>query len=239
LRYEAALFDLGSTLIEYENHDWDTLGRMGLMNAYPFLRQVLPDIPEPVEFGPRFRDAYGQVLDERADYTEKDVYAICTEVFRRMGWNLENNKIEKFIDYYYQPVTEQISLIPGALEVVADLKQDGLVLGLISNSVFPEKFHRAEMERFGLLKHFDFTIFSCTVGIRKPSPRIFEMALRLARVEPSRAFFVGDRPDVDIVGARGAGISTVLKERGRENPTNIEPDYRIKNLMELGSIVLK
>jgi FMN phosphatase YigB (HAD superfamily) len=96
------------------------------------------------------------------------------------------------------------------------------------------------MERFGLLKYFDFTIFSSSVGMRKPGKKIFNMALKRAGVNSSRAIFIGDRFDIDIAGAKNAGITTVLKYReGRENPNNIEPDFNIFNLDELKTIVLK
>jgi len=47
------------------------------------------------------------------------------------------------------------------------------------------------------------------VGYKKPDSRIFEHALRLARVQPHEALFVGDRLDIDVEGARAAGMHAV------------------------------
>jgi putative hydrolase of the HAD superfamily len=51
---------------------------------------------------------------------------------------------------------------------------------------------------------------SGAVGIEKPDPRIFAMALALADVAPDEALYVGDLYPVDVVGARRAGLEPVL-----------------------------
>ena len=157
-----------------------------------------------------------------------------------MELNLTNGVIENFVDIYYKPVRDQITMIEGADEILEKFKNAGLTIGLVSNTIFPEKFHRQEMTEFGLLKYFDFTIFSSSVGVRKPGNLIFEMALEQAGVANKDVVFIGDRFDADIAGATNAGIVSVWKYReGRENPDGIKPDYSIVNLAELETIVLK
>jgi len=239
LKYKAALFDLGSTLIEFENQDWPTLGRMGIKAAYPFMKDRFPQLPELNEFGPTFYQYLRDILDQRTDHTEVELRDSCTKVFQRMGLAMDNGIVEEFVDIYYKPVTDQISLITGAAEILERLKNAGLIIGLVSNSIFPEKFHLGEMKRFGLLKYFDFTIFSSSIGTRKPGKTIFEMALARANVTSSQAIFIGDRFDADIIGAKKMGIVSVWKHReNRENPDNVIPDYSIINLSELETIVL-
>jgi HAD superfamily hydrolase (TIGR01450 family) len=48
------------------------------------------------------------------------------------------------------------------------------------------------------------------VVVGKPQPGIFRIALHRAAVDPSRALFVGDRPDTDVAGARAAGLPVAL-----------------------------
>lgn len=50
------------------------------------------------------------------------------------------------------------------------------------------------------------------VGVEKPDPRLFEIALQALRVHPSRALYVGDLEEVDGVGARAAGMSYLKAE---------------------------
>lgn len=241
MRFKAVLFDLGSTLIEYESHDWPTLGRMGITNAYPYMKKIFPELPELSRFGQSFYQHLRQILDsERHNHIEIDLYNACNRIFKRMGLALKDGLVEEFVKLYYKPVTEQITAIPGAVEILNKINKAGLKIGLISNSIFPEKFHLEEMERFGLLKYFDFTIFSGSVGIRKPKRDIFDMALKNTQTKPSQTVFVGDRFDVDISGAKNVGLVTVWKYReGRENPDDIIPDYSIVNLDELETIILR
>lgn len=241
MKFKAVLFDLGSTLIEYENHDWPTLGKMGLVNAYPYMKKIFPELPELSQFGENFYRNLRYILDnERPGHIEIDIYNACNRIFKRMGLALKDGLVEEFVELYYKPVTEQITVIPGAVEILSKIKKSDITIGLVSNSIFPEKFHLEEMENFGLREYFDFVIFSSSVGTRKPGKDIFNMALRNARTEPSQAIYIGDKFDVDIYGAKNAGLVAVWKyHKGRENPENIEPDYSIVNLGELETIILQ
>ncbi len=240
MKYKAALFDLGSTLIEYENHSWDELGKMGIMAAFPYLQKKFAHLTAVSEFGPLFYKQLRDILDSRTEYSEVELLATITEIFKRLGLRATPTDIESFAEIYYKPVTDQLTMISNADVILEKLKKAGLKIGLVSNSIFPEKYHRKEMESLGLLKYFDFTIFSSTVGMRKPGKAIFDIALKTANVRPSEAIFTGDRFDVDIAGAANAGIVSVWKYRaGRENPDGIEPDYSIEDLIELETIILK
>jgi FMN phosphatase YigB (HAD superfamily) len=76
----------------------------------------------------------------------------------------------------------------GALETLADLRRRGYALGLIT--VCSEDVEQLwdESPFAGL---FDSTVFSCAVGLRKPDPRIYRLALGELGVEPEQAIFVG------------------------------------------------
>jgi len=90
------------------------------------------------------------------------------------------------------------------------LRQQGLKLGLVSNldCTLEEFCRELEVKSF-----FDFTLISYEVGIEKPRPEIFRLALRLAQVEPGEAIHVGDQYLADVVGAKRAGIKALLLDR--------------------------
>lgn len=90
---------------------------------------------------------------------------------------------------------------------LARLKDAGLLLGVVSNS---EGRVTQALEAAGLLGYFDVVIDSGLIGIEKPDPRIFQAALEALRVAPEEALYVGDLYEIDIVGARSAGIEAVL-----------------------------
>ncbi len=96
---------------------------------------------------------------------------------------------------------------PGAEAALRRVKAAGLVAGVISNS---NGSVRSILEAGGLAAHLDFVIDSAVVGVEKPDPRIFRIALAEASVAPEEAVYVGDLYSVDVLGARGVGMEAVL-----------------------------
>ena len=75
------------------------------------------------------------------------------------------------------------------------------------------------LDRLGLGASLAFVIDSAVVGVEKPDPRIFRLALARAGVEPGQAVYVGDLYSVDVIGARAAGIEGILLDpRGYWGP---------------------
>jgi putative hydrolase of the HAD superfamily len=78
------------------------------------------------------------------------------------------------------------------------------------------------MRELDLTPMLDGILTSAEAGARKPSPSIFERALRLAGVSAAEAIHVGDSIDEDVAGARGAGIEPVLIRRdGTPGPQGV------------------
>jgi putative hydrolase of the HAD superfamily len=92
-------------------------------------------------------------------------------------------------------------------ESLSRLRGAGLRLGIVSNS--DGRVEQALAEA-GLREYFDVVIDSSLVGIEKPDPAIFQAALKALGVSPEEALYVGDLYEVDVVGARAAGIEAVL-----------------------------
>jgi FMN phosphatase YigB (HAD superfamily) len=86
----------------------------------------------------------------------------------------------------------------------------------------------------GLTGLFDVVLISDTVGVRKPSPAIFQMALDDVGSVAGDALFVGDNPPVDVEGARSAGLATAWVRAGREWPVALpRADYEADTLVGL------
>ncbi len=121
--------------------------------------------------------------------------------------------------------------MPGGVEVLREVKAAGLPIGLVSNAgATPGFVLREIMDGYGLLEHFDHTVFSDEVELSKPSPAIFERALEPFDVAPGEAVFVGDQPVLDVRGPREAGLWTV--QLGDLTADGIEPHARIARLDE-------
>lgn len=99
---------------------------------------------------------------------------------------------------------------PEARGVLEELRQRGLRLAVVSNwdVSLPEVL--ADLALAPLL---DATVTSAAAGAAKPDPAIFAAALAELGVEPGAAIHVGDSPELDLAGARAAGIRAVLIDR--------------------------
>lgn len=103
--------------------------------------------------------------------------------------------------------------VPDAVPpVLGALRDAGLRMVVVSNA---NGTLRAAFRRLGLDEYFVEILDSCEVGVEKPDPRIFELALERSGSSPATTLHVGDIYLVDVVGARAAGIRGVLlDERG-------------------------
>jgi putative hydrolase of the HAD superfamily len=106
-------------------------------------------------------------------------------------------------------------------ESLSRLREAGLKLGVVSNS--DGRVEQA-LEAAGLREYFDVVVDSALVGVEKPDPRIFHAALNALAVAPEEALYVGDLYEIDILGARAAGLQAVLLAR----PEHVtQPDCRV------------
>jgi HAD superfamily hydrolase (TIGR01509 family) len=96
---------------------------------------------------------------------------------------------------------------PDTAAVLATLADRGFTLGVISNA---DGRIEGDLERLGLRAHFATVVDSHVVGVEKPDPRIFALALERLGAEAEAAVYVGDVFAIDVLGARRAGLSAVL-----------------------------
>ena len=109
------------------------------------------------------------------------------------------------------------------------LKERGLTLGLVTN--VDADMHEVCKE-LGLADYLDFIVTSGEVKASKPHPRIFLKALEKAGVSNSEAAHVGDQPDIDVAGAKAAGIKPILIDRRNLFP-NVRDCVVVRSLTEV------
>ncbi|MGH9400399.1 MAG: HAD family hydrolase [Thermoanaerobaculia bacterium] len=113
-----------------------------------------------------------------------------------------------------------------APEVLEALRGRGYRLAVISNA---DGRVRGLVERAGLAGFFEFVVDSAEIGVEKPDPRIFEAAAIRLDLPPSACAYVGDIYEIDVLGARAAGLEAILIGRG-EAPAGVR---RVATLTEL------
>lgn len=100
---------------------------------------------------------------------------------------------------------------PEAEAALRLLAERGIRTAVISNS---NGSVRSILTELGLAQYLDFVLDSAEVGVEKPDPRIFRLALEQAGVAPEHAVYVGDLYSVDVLGARQVGMEALLMDPG-------------------------
>jgi HAD superfamily hydrolase (TIGR01549 family) len=215
---EAVFFDWGSTLSQFT---WDeellaaghraaltALGRADEAEAFTadFREETLPTVlasgaAERLDYGTELRKLLGPVTDEQLDAYFDAEHAV------------------------WRPAR---ALAGGMHELLDALHADDIAVGIVANTwPDPPRLLRRELEEFEIATQFDAIVLSSELGIRKPTPAIFERALAELDVDASAALHVGDRLVEDVQGAAGVGMLTAQALWFRIDPpvAEIEPDF--------------
>ncbi len=113
-------------------------------------------------------------------------------------------------DRLYGPGSSEFEVFDDSIVVLAELKQRGLKLAVISN--WDYSLHRV-LASLSLSGFFDVVIASLEEGVEKPDPALFRLALERLGVSAEEALHVGDDPLDDVEGARRVGMKALLLDR--------------------------
>jgi len=148
------------------------------------------------------------------------------EVFRD---HLDAMDFEQFFEHLYRRFEdiESWRLYEDVLTILADLKERGYTLAIVSNwdSRLPSL-----CDRLGITSFFHTVVVSSLVGYEKPHPHIFQIALDQTGLSANQVMYIGDDPFLDYQAARKVGIQSVHLDRNNRFPDH--PD-RITSLSEL------
>lgn len=118
--------------------------------------------------------------------------------------------IEDVVQVYRKRASEyplQWTAIEGVKETLLGLKNQGYQLGLISNW---DQTARQVLEKNGLDEVLDEIVISSEVGMEKPDPGIFRLALEKANVTSNQSLYIGDNYYDDVIGCQKVGMHCLL-----------------------------
>jgi putative hydrolase of the HAD superfamily len=121
------------------------------------------------------------------------------------------------------------TVFPDVEPALQDLRGRGLRVGVVSN--FDGRLP-ALLDGLGLAASLDVTVWSSAAGTAKPAAEIFDAAARGLGVIRADILHVGDDPTVDVDGARAAGLSAVLLDRGRPRREAIASLHRLAGRLD-------
>jgi putative hydrolase of the HAD superfamily len=165
------------------------------------------------------------------------------EVFRKAGVEPEGERHERALAAYHEFWEPHTHTDPDVLPLFTGLRERGVRVGVLSNTLWTREYHERVFARDGVLEHIDGAVYSSEIPYTKPHPEAFRSALRAVAVDdPGRAVFVGDRPFDDIHGAKEVGMRAVLVPHSAIPPsqhghTMGEPDAVVHRLLDLLALV--
>jgi putative hydrolase of the HAD superfamily len=174
------------------------------------------------------QEQYVQTLVE----LDRDGYAprksLFTDVITRFA--LPSSVAETLLNDYRAGFPNACVLFPDAARTLSCLRASGLKLGMITNGSL--RMQSRKLQCLALSPLFDTILISDAEGVSKPDRQIFLRALERLESNPARAVFVGDHPEVDIAGARAAGMRAIWR-RDPHVSRMVEADGVIDELGDL------
>jgi putative hydrolase of the HAD superfamily len=214
LRYPLVLLDVGETLIgprrSYGSVYAGVLARLGIERTAESFERALQStwrefdarIPPGIDRYREFDGGEDEYWTRFADHTLRRV------LDGQATPDLVERALPALRDAFV--TTEAWHVYPEVPAVLDALEAAGARRVVVSNwdSRLP-----ALLDRLDLHARFEHVIVSHLEGVEKPDPRLFEIALERAGARAEDALHVGDRADLDLAGARAAGIAGVVVDR--------------------------
>ena len=236
MRVDAIFFDLFDTLLLLENTE--AYHEACLVKMHEFLARKGVNVPF-ASFQHAYFDIHDKFYSESRESLEEPHFNVrVAQTLEKLGYHfrVSDEVVTGATKSFADEFTRHVQPDKDVAHVLQKLHQNHK-LGLISNFGIPE-CGRKLLRTFELEKYFDLIVISAEVNQRKPSPKIFKSALATLGVDASRAVFVGDMVDLDIVGPQSVGMKTVLIERKRSGEdSGARPDVVIKRLTELLRVI--
>jgi putative hydrolase of the HAD superfamily len=151
----------------------------------------------------------------------------------------KRDEVHEHLDSEFADAALWMRELPGCRDGLRALAATGVRLGVVSNAdgLIGQRLAEAELLHVGPGPGIDVdcVIDSGAVGVAKPDPRIFRLALEAMSIEPHDAWYVGDMPGIDVVGARAAGLFPIVMD---PYEFHLDADYaRVASLTELAAQV--
>jgi len=222
-KIRAVLFDLDNTLIDFL--------KMKKLSCEEAISAMIGaglemDKEKAMEILFRLYDKYG------IEYHE-----VFQEFLKRAIGRIDWKILSEGIVAYRRIKSSFLEPYPRVVPVLMELRRKSLKLGIVSDA--PRLKAWLRIASMGLTEFFDFVITRDDVrGEEKPSMLPFRAAIKKLGVKPEEIIFVGDNPERDILGAKKAGMVTVLAKYGEwKKSMEIRADYEIRDIHELLNLV--
>ena len=216
----AVIFDWGGTLTPWHSIDLGELWLAVYRRHYP--------AEQAAAMATAVRAAERELwrLGERSHQS-----STLEHIFERAGVSASADLLAS----YFEAWDPHTLTDPDALPLLRELRQRGIKVGVLSNTMWPRRAHEQIFVRDEVLELIDGAVYTSEIDWVKPHPEAFRAAMEaIGETDPASCVFVGDRPYDDIHGAKRAGMRAVLISNSAVPAFEAaEPDAVITRLAEL------
>ncbi len=226
---DAVIFDWGGTLTQWHDIDFHAESLA--------LAQAVVGADHDVSVSAERLHRAGDVIWGRSrDHQQSSTVA---DLFAEAGLDHDPDLLEGYYAFW-EPHTLTDPEVGPMWEA---LRERGVKVGVLSNTIWPRAWHEGFFERDGVRHLIDGDVYSSEIAWTKPSPQAFGAAMdAVGADDPARCVYVGDRLFDDVWGAHNAGLRAIHVPHSDIPPAQVghtegEPDAVITALSEIVAIV--
>lgn len=192
------------------------------------------------EHYPRITEKFSRaaIIEQRKEIAlefpqqDHDYTFLRRTVLGRIG--VAANYGEQFVDEameVFDAVRNDVVVFPEVRPALEELRNDYRLIAVTNGN--------SNLQKIGIDDLFHDVVSASTVGVAKPAPEIFDVAVRAGGARAHETLHVGDHPEIDVEGARAAGLRSVWVNRnGQRWPNEIaKPDGIVTHVGQLQSLL--
>ncbi|MGP8308025.1 HAD family hydrolase [Vibrio sp. YIC-376] len=234
---KAIFFDMDETLCGTSQAD-----KVAGQEFAAWIKETYPQLADPNKFLQRYLQGVYKKLNAEfpqlvALLPDENAFrcGLIKTILAEQGIEISAEQAQQAQHFFDAARMNAFSFLPGVKEMLVELSQNYTLVVITNGPIFSQHPKLAATQMHEWVDHI---IVGGEEPEEKPAASIFEKALNLADVKAEEALHIGDSLAADIAGANNMEILTVwVNPTGAANPTDIEPDYEVRDTVELTEIL--
>ncbi|EKN4605567.1 HAD family hydrolase [Vibrio parahaemolyticus] len=234
---KAIFFDMDETLCGTSQAD-----KAAGQKFAAWIQQTYPQVSDPQAFLQRYLQGVYKKLNAEfpqlvALLPDENAFrcGLIQTILAENGIHIDSEQAQQAQHYFDSARMGAFTFFPGVKEMLTDLRKHYKLVVITNGPIFSQhpKLKATQMDEW-----VDHIIVGGEEPEEKPAASIFQKALNLVDVKPEEALHIGDSLAADIAGANNMGILSVwVNATGASNPTEITPNFEIRETVELKEIL--
>ncbi|EMF7446139.1 HAD-IA family hydrolase [Vibrio parahaemolyticus] len=234
---KAIFFDMDETLCGTSQAD-----KAAGQKFAAWIQQTYPQVSDPQAFLQRYLQGVYKKLNAEfpqlvALLPDENAFrcGLIQTILAENGIHIDAEQAQQAQHYFDSARMGAFTFFPGVKEMLTDLRKHYKLVVITNGPIFSQhpKLKATQMDEW-----VDHIIVGGEEPEEKPAASIFQKALNLVDIKPEEALHIGDSLAADIAGANNIGILSVwVNATGASNPTEITPNFEIRETVELKEIL--